>query len=410
MAVQVLLPKLTYEMEEGHILEWLCEEGEVCELGQPLLVVETDKAAVEVPAEHAGTLLGILVPAGQTVPVSTTLAWIGSSGETIPGPGEPSPLTAPALPPASVAPTSARHLTEESPEPQSGPRRRRLVASPVARRLARELGVDLADVQRRVGEKRIREADVRAYAEELAASQAASPAEAEGAESELVELTPLQRTMATHLSQAAAIPQSAAACEVDLTNLKQLRAVLMADWEATLGFRPSYTHLLSALVARALPKCPKLNASWSEEGIRLFHRVNLGVAMASERGLVVPVIRNAHRLPLPEIAAEIVRLQRAVESNRLHPKDLSGGTFTLTNVGMLGIALSIPLLNPPQSAILGIGAERSQVVMADNKLWTIPVAWITVVSDHRVVDGAAAGEFLRELKSLIEDPRSALDV
>jgi pyruvate/2-oxoglutarate dehydrogenase complex dihydrolipoamide acyltransferase (E2) component len=409
MAVQVLLPKLTYEMQEGHILEWLCEEGEACEVGQPLLVVETDKAAVEVPAEQAGTLLRILVHAGETIPVSAAVAWIGAPGEAIPEPAKPAPKTSSSPPVPGEAPTSSEHATEKSPDPPPVARRRGVAASPIAKRLARQLGVDLVDVQQQVGQKRIREADVRAYADELKASQAVPPAEAGEPESELVELTPLQRTMATHLSQAAAIPQSAAACEVDLINLKQMRSGMLAGWEASHGFRLSYTHVLAALVARALRACPKLNASWTEEGIRLYRSVNLGVAMASQRGLVVPVVRNAHRLPLPEIAAEIVRLQRATESNRLLPADLNGGTFTLTNVGMLGISLSIPLLNPPQSAILGIGAERSQVVMKDNKLWTIPVAWITVVSDHRVVDGAAAGEFLQELKALIENPQSALD-
>jgi 2-oxoglutarate dehydrogenase E2 component (dihydrolipoamide succinyltransferase) len=130
--------------------------------------------------------------------------------------------------------------------------------------------------------------------------------------------------------------------------------------------------------------------------------------MASDRGLVVPVVRNADRLSLAETAAEIVRLQRAAERNRLLRSDLEGGTFTLTNVGMLGVELSIPLLNPPQSAILGIGAERTQVKLEDNSLWAIPVAWVTITADHRVVDGAAAAAFLDRLKASIEDPHPIL--
>jgi pyruvate/2-oxoglutarate dehydrogenase complex dihydrolipoamide acyltransferase (E2) component len=283
-----------------------------------------------------------------------------------------------------------------------------VAASPVAKRLARELGVDLAAVQAFVGTKRIRESDVRAFAAREADETPAGPPPGGEPEFELLELTPLRRTMASHLAQAASIPQSAAACQVDLTNLKTLRNDLLDGWEAAHGWRLSYTHMLAALVSRALPSCPTLNASWTEEGIRLYRTVNLGVAMASERGLVVPVVRNAHQLSLAEIGAEIVRLQRAVERNRLLPTDLEGGTFTMTNVGMLGITLSLPLLNPPQSAILGIGAEDSKVVLEDNKLWSIPTAWITTASDHRVVDGAAAAQFLQQLKALIENPRAVL--
>ncbi len=403
MASQVILPKLTYEMEEGRVIEWLCEEGEQVAAGQTLFVVETDKAAIEVPAEEAGTLLRVLVLAGDTVPVSTPVAWIGAPGEAIP---ETEALQPPekrkaVSPPQAVGPSQEAAVTSGKP--------RAVAASPVAKRLACKLGVDLADVQKHVGQKCIREADVRAYVEARKEAVRAGGPPVEGeAEFELLGLTPLQRTMASHLSQAAAIPQSAAACEVDLTNLELLRNELLADWEASHGPRLTYTHMLAALVARALEGCPALNASWTDEGIRLYRTVNLGVAMASDRGLVVPVVRNAHQLSLAEIAAEIVRLQRAAERNRLLPRDLKGGTFTMTNVGMMGITLSIPLLNPPQSAILGIGAKRTQVVLEDNRLWAIPVTWITAVTDHRVVDGAASAAFLQRVKALIENPRPAL--
>lgn len=403
MASQVILPKLTYEMEEGRIIEWLCEEGEQVAAGQTIFVVETDKAAIEVPAEEAGVLLRMLAPAGETVPVGTPVAWIGAPGEVVPKTEAPRPpeKRKAVSPPKAVGPL--RETAVISIEPRA------VAASPVAKRLARKLGVDLADVQKHVGQKRIREADVQTYVEaRQEAVRAGGPAFGGEAEFELIELTPLQRTMASHLSQAATIPQSAAACEVDLTNLELLRNELLADWEASRGPRLTYTHMLAALVARALESCPTLNARWTDEGIRLYRTVNLGVAMASDRGLVVPVVRNVHQLSLAEITAEMVRLLRATERNRLLPQDLKGGTFTMTNVGMLGIALSIPLLNPPQSGILGIGARRTQVVLEDNKLWTIPVTWVTAVTDHRVVDGAASAAFLQQVKALIENPRPAL--
>ena len=191
---------------------------------------------------------------------------------------------------------------------------------------------------------------------------------------------------------------------MDLTNLERFRSSLLSDWEASHGFRLTFTHILAALVARALQSCLTLNASWTDEGIRLYRTINLGVAMATERGLVVPVVQRANRLSLEEIAAEIVRLHQAAERNRLLLQDLEGGTFTLTNVGMMGITLSIPVLNPPQSAILAVGAKRDHVVLEDGELRSIPVTTITVVADHRVVDGAAGARFLGRVKKLMENP------
>lgn len=397
MATQVILPKLTYEMEEGRIVEWLCEEGNAVDAGQALFVVETDKASIEVQAEEAGILLRVLVPTDATVPVGAAVAWIGAPGDAIP--------EAEALHPRKEqqAVSSPQDIAVTPRDSET------VAASPVAKRLARELGVALEDVQKHVGQKRIREADIRAYADARSSAMGTDGPEAAGdAEFELIKPSPLQRAMASHLSQAAAIPQAAASCEVNLTSLEFLRNELSADWEASHGFRLSFTHMLAPLVARALESCPTLNATWTDEGIRLYRTINLGVAMASDRGLVVPVVRGANQLSLAEIASEIIRLQRATMGNRLHPKDLEGGTFTITNVGMLGITLSIPLLNPPQSGILAVGAKRAQLVLTNGQPVTIPVTLITVTFDHRVVDGVAAAAFLQRLKELMENPRSIL--
>ena len=402
MATQVILPKLTYEMEEGRIVEWLCEEGNAVDAGQALFVVETDKASIEVQAEEAGILLRVLVPTDATVPVGAAVAWIGAPGDAIP---EAEALHPPKEQQAVSSPQDIAVTPRDSETAAASP----VAASPVAKRLARELGVALEDVQKHVGQKRIREADIRAYADARSSAMGTDGPEAAGdAEFELIKPSPLQRAMASHLSQAAAIPQAAASCEVNLTSLELLRNELSADWEASHGFRLSFTHMLAPLVARALESCPTLNATWTDEGIRLYRTINLGVAMASDRGLVVPVVRGANQLSLAEIASEIIRLQRATMGNRLHPKDLEGGTFTITNVGMLGITLSIPLLNPPQSGILAIGAKRAQLVLTNGQPVTIPVTLITVTFDHRVVDGVAAAAFLQRLKELMENPRSIL--
>ncbi len=394
MTSPVLLPKLTYEMQEGRILDWLAAEGEPVSPGQILFTVETDKAAVEVPAEEPGLLLKILVRAGETVPVGTPVAYIGAVGEMPPGA------------PANAASTGS-----------TGPVADDLIpASPIARRMARELGIDLKAVQAFSGQKRVREADVQAYADTQKSPTLPAPESSPISAStsaltsayELVRPTPLQKAMAARMSQAAAIPQMAAVCDVDLAALEQLKNQLRPGWELAQGYRLTYTHLMAALIARAAGACPGANASWTEEGIRFYRDVNLGVAMASERGLVVPVVQNAGRRPLREVAGEIIRLQHAAEQNRLPPSDLEGGTITMTNVGMLGITLSIPLLNPPQSAIVGVGARREQVVLEGGEIKVKPVVAVTVVADHRVMDGAAVAVFLSQIKQLLEHPRAAL--
>ena len=420
MTSSVILPKLTYEMHEGRILEWLAVEGAPISPGQVLFTVETDKAAIEVPAEESGVLLKILVPAGETVPVSSTVAYIGAAGET---PVEAAVGSLVGGDAGDAAPAAASGASGAS-----GAFDGSIPASPIARKMARELGIDLGEVLAFSGQKRVREADVQAYVDaqkavEPPAREPAPPAVSARPASpvapvpptpeptfELVRPTPLQKAMAGRMSLAAAIPQMAAACDVDLTHLEQLKNRLQPGWELAQGYRLTYTHLMAALIARAAAACRGANASWTEEGIRFYRDVHLGVAMASERGLVVPVVRDAGRGPLREIAGEIMRLQRAAEHNRLPLGDLENGTITMTNVGMLGITLSIPLLNPPQSAIVGVGAKREQVVLEGGEIAVKPVATITVVADHRVMDGAAVAVFLNQIKQLVEHPHAALGV
>ena len=432
MASQVILPKLTYEMQTGRILEWLRAEGQTLSAGQPLFVIETDKATMEIPSDEAGVLLKIVVPAGVEVPVGTAVAWVGTAGETVPAPEFASPaLVDSAQVQAQTAPAPAEPaspLASLTLEPVASDE---IMATPVAKRMARDLGIDLKAVGRFAGKQRVREADIRAYVEATARPPEgpAAPAEVapsapvvvsaagavqspsgETSEHRLLQPTPLQRTMAAHMAQAALVPQSAAGCEVGLSGLEAFRESLQASWEKKFGFRLSYTHLIAALMARAVKTCPLLNASWTEQGIRLYHSVNLGVAMATGRGLVVPVVQRAHERSLAEVAQDIVRLQQAAQANRLAIQDLQGGTVTLTNVGMLGIELSVPVLNPPQSAILGVGARRTRLTLENGQVKSTPVMSITLVSDHRLVDGAVQGAFLQTFREYLENPALALTV
>ena len=408
MATQVIMPKLTYEMLEGLILEWLCEEGSSFSVGQSLYLVETDKATIEVPADEAGTLLKILVPAGETVSVGAPVAWVGAAGEKIPETetgvvqkSKPEDVTVTELPVDIAA--GINQATDQERSTQE--KQKRLRATPVARRLAQELGIELEDVGEYSGYKMIRESDVRDFDKNQNVHKEIKVETQRDTEHyDLSFPTPLEKTMASHMLKSASIPQMASTREVNLSRLDKFREERQSAWEHSLGYRLTYTHLFATLAVRALTSHPKLNASWTEQGIYLYHGINLGVAMSSKRGLVVPVVQNAHKLSLEQMANQIVQLQLAVESNRLSPRDLSGGTFTMTNVGMLGVELSIPLLNPPQSAILGIGAKRVSLQLDGENVISKPVASVTVTVDHRFVDGAAAAEFLASLKKLIESP------
>jgi pyruvate/2-oxoglutarate dehydrogenase complex dihydrolipoamide acyltransferase (E2) component len=429
MASRVILPKLTYEMQAATIIEWLCVEGQEVFAGQPLLVIETDKAATEVLSDEAGMLLRILVPAGVEVRVGTILAWLGQSGDAVPETDLGSQSLVNSHPPAQI--TGSPLLGEQTPSPNSQASKSGfgadIIASPVAKRMAREFNLDLRQIAKVMGVSRVREADVQAYVQASentvgsgglvsgALDQKAKTRDLiekqdphEPVEFDLVQPTSVQKVMQVRMVLTTGIPQMAASCDVDLTHLDQLRDKLQKEWEREYGFRLSYTHLFAALAAKAVKANPILNASWTEDGIRLYRRVGLAIAMATERGLVVPVVRNADERSLPDLAREIVRLQASAKSNRLAMEDLEGGTFTLTNVGVFGIEISVPLLNPPQSAIVSVGARRMSLAMEDEIVKSIPVASITVVSDHRIVDGAAQGSFIRAFIEYAKDPQRAL--
>ncbi len=429
MAFKIILPKLTYEMQTGRILEWLCTEGQTVSAGQPLFVVETDKATTEVPADETGVLLKIVVRAEVEIPVGTTVAWIGLANENVPDGDLVSTDSVGVAPveavPVLTEPTGSETLPAE-PIPAD-----EIMATPVAKRMARELGVDLKAVAGHAGKQRVREADVQAYIEARAQLREAShpsptvPQETAPAataaitgplpsvgmgEYQIIQPTPLQRAMAARMTQAALVPQSAAGCEVNLSALDAFRDSLQAGWEKEFDFRLSYTHLIAALMARAVKTCPLLNASWTEEGSRLYASVNLGVAMATARGLVVPVVQRAHERSLGDVAQEIVRLRHAAQTNRLGPQDLQGGTVTLTNAGTLGIEFPVPVLNPPQSAIVAIGARRTKLILDDGQVRPVAVMSITLVSDHRLVDGAVQGAFLQTFQGYLENPAQVLTV
>ncbi len=446
MAKNVVMPALGMAQETGVLVSWLKQEGEPVTKGDPLMEVETDKATVEIEAPASGLLRGITARQGDTVPVGQTIAWILEPGEALPAP-EPiklgsEPKTKSALIPNMVEPQEAKAM----------PRKPSVEVSPLARRIAEENGIDLsllADSGRR-----IEKADVMAFLHEQkknggAIAAAGSPPVAvstripaspkarrlasergldlvliagsgpEGAvlaadvlefkvspEPESVE-TPgtVWRLMAEHMTQSwTNVPHFYLMREVDAGNLVEWRAHISPLVEKKMGIKPTYTDLLVKVIGTALADHPRLNAAWSEAGIVRNQEINIGIATAVEQGLVVPVVRSANTALVGEIAVQRKELVERAQNRKLRPADITGGTFTLTNLGMFNVDAFLAIVNTPQAAILAVGRIADRVVPVNGQAVVRPMMTMSLSCDHRVTDGARAAQFLDDLAQLIEDP------
>jgi pyruvate dehydrogenase E2 component (dihydrolipoamide acetyltransferase) len=396
MALEIYMAKMSDHMEAGEIVCWLVQEGEEVEEGQPILEVMTDKAVVEVVAEASGVLKGIRegAEAGAIVPVGETLAFIAAPDEEVP----PLPplgastvaLAAQALP---VSPAPGADAAQGQPE--------QVPVTPAARRVARDLGVDLAQVVGTGPAGRIREEDVRAL---VAAKRSAGPGE------EWLELPAIQRAtgqrMLESLQQA---PQFALTVDVDMTQALRLRDRLLERILAETGERLSITAILVKIVASALETHPRANASFEEGRLRLHPRRNIGVAVGTDDGLVVPVVKEADRKSLAQVVLELGRFKVKAQQMRFDNEDLSGGTFTVSNLGMYGVDRFTAILNPPQSAILAVGRIGSRPVgLDDDRIALRPMMSMTLTVDHRSMDGVQGARFLAEVRRRLEDPLLAL--
>ena len=379
MALQFRLAALGHTMEKGRVVEWLIGEGEPVKEGEPLLTVETDKAAVDVDSPIAGILLKIVGQVDTDYPVGATLAWIGEAGEEIPE-DEPAPVAEPEV----VAPE--------------------LRVTPVARRLAERHGIDADALEGTGPGGRVTKADVQ-HAVETGQQPAAADRSA-GAGGELVALTGIQRIAAERLSASwRETPMVTEGIEVDFTAALAARAAGKAAWAAAAdGVEPTINDIILKATATALAAHPRLNAAYSDGGVRQFREINLGVAIDVDDGLVVPVLHGADGLGLGEIAKAVRGLAAQARQHRLGLAELEGGTFTVTNLGGFGVDWFTPVLNPPQCAILGVGRVRRTPV-ADGELVVVRDRATFVLSfDHRVVDGVPCARFLGHLKELLENP------
>ena len=410
MANEVKLPRLGQGMEAGAIVKWLKSEGEQVEKGDPLYELDTDKVTQEVEADFSGVLLKITVPEGEAS-VGTTIAVIGEQGEEV------SEETGPAPAHTETAEDDGADQSAEKPAeaPAREPERERgreasvngrdggrIKASPLARRIARERGIDLAALRGTGPEGRVVAEDVERA--EAAPAPAAAPA-AVPAEVERVELTSLRRTIARRLTEAWQAPAFQISMTADMTAALATRAQLV---ELHPDEKPTISDLLTRLAASALMRHREVNALFHDDAIELHPSANVGIAVATDRGLVVPVIRDAQRKTVAEIATDRAGLVERARSGKLQQQDLEGGTFTISNLGMYGVERFIAVLNPPQVSILAVGAVQEQPVVADGDVVVRPRMELTLTSDHRAVDGAVAAEFLATLKRFVETPALAL--
>jgi pyruvate dehydrogenase E2 component (dihydrolipoamide acetyltransferase) len=399
-------------MEAGTIVRWLKSEGEQVQKGEPLYELDTDKVTQEVEADATGVLLRIAVAEGE-VPVGQTIAVIGEEGEEVSAPG-PKPDETPqeegSRAPArdqerergtrASANGSEQAGAVEAPQPARADGR--VKASPLARRIARERGIDLAALRGTGPEGRIVAEDV----ERAATAPAVTAVADRTGEVERVPLTSLRKTVARRMTEAWQAPAFQISMSADMTRAVELRQRLLERAEE--GVRPSYNDILVKVCASALMRHRDVNARFADDAIELLPSADIGIAVAVPNGLIVPIVRAAEVKSIDQIAAESRELVTRTREGKLRQEDLEGGSFTISNLGMYGVEQFVAVLNPPQAAILAVGALEDRVVVRDGEPVVRPLMTMTLTCDHRSLDGATASEFLRTVKDFLEEPGLAL--
>ena len=409
MATEVKLPRLGQGMESGTIVKWLKAEGEPVKKREPLYELDTDKVTQEVEAEADGVLLKIVVDEGE-VEVGRTIAVIGKEGEDVPdlaASSAPESSNGSSAAPAAAEPKAEAEAPSEPAPSASEPTGGRVKASPLARRIAREKGVDIAQVRGTGPDGRVIAEDVEKATAAPAPAAAPATSFAPAGEPETIELSSTRRTIARRLTEAWQAPVFQLQVTADMTAALAVREALVARLREG-ETKPTVNDLLTKLVAAALVRHPAVNAHFADDRIVRFPSAHVGIAVAAPAGLIVPVVRDADRRTIAEIAAARADLVGRAREGKLRREDLDGGTFTISNLGMFGIDRFVAVLNPPQAAILAVGQVSEQPVVLDGELVARSVAHLTLTCDHRAIDGADGAEFLQTLKGLLEQPALAL--
>ena len=408
MAIEVTMPKLGLTMVEGKIVEWRKEEGDNVEKGEILFVIETEKITYEYESPASGILGKIVVPVGDTVPVTTIVAYILKPGEKmadIPVKAKEAITDAPGK---AAAPTTVS--VSSQPEKEATPAGEKIKVSPLARKLAEESGIDISKVTGTGPEGRIVKEDILRAVEEAKTTKPTAKPATEAilpSKTTLVPLTGMRRTIAQRMSQSF---QTAPHCwvhtRVDATRLEEAREQLLPTIEKQTGIRLTYTDLLVKILALALEDYPILNSRWTDNGIELMGDINIGVATNVPDGLVVPVIHQANKKSLAEITRSREDIVSRAREGKLGLDEMTNGTITLTNVGVTtaGIVGVYQILNPPEAAILGLGPIAEEPMVVDKQVVARPCINFTLAFDHRILDGFTAAQFMGRIKELVEQP------
>jgi pyruvate dehydrogenase E2 component (dihydrolipoamide acetyltransferase) len=420
MATKVHMEALSPTMEEGRLVKWTKHEGDPVKSGDTLAEVETDKAVMELVARADGQLIKVMVPEGTTVPVGNVVAWIGKPGEKVDGdgagaPAKPAPpAAAPTAKPAAAPASPPRGPSPQPPAPAAATAdATRVKASPLARRIAKDAGVDLKLVQGSGPGGRVIKRDVETAPTAAAAPAAAAPrptylAPRTGAPYEDVPLTQIRKTIAKRLATSLGpIPHFFLTTEIDMERAAEAREALNKQLGEA-GGKISFNDIIIKAVALALVQHRACNAWFQEDHIRYWNEVHIGMAVAVEDGLITPVIRNADMKSLREIGAEARELAARARNRRLKPEEYTGATFSVSNLGMFDIDEFTAVINPPESGIVAIGTIVAKAVPDGERVVVRRRLRLTMSCDHRVIDGATGAVFLKTLKQMLENPLAML--
>lgn len=365
MVTKIVMPRLSLTMKQGMVGKWYKQEGQMVEKGEPIAEVVSEKATYDLEAPASGLLRRILVQEGVDTPVNAVLAVITAPDETF----------------------SEMETISETPQPIEPEGEKRVLASPAAKRLAREYGMNLSTIVGSGPDGRIVERDVERFIEER--DETAPKVK------EIVPLSGFRRTSAERLSMSfKTAPHSTIMMDVEVAKAVELHEKAQV----------SFTTIIVKAVSKALAELPHINSRLEKDEIKMFEDVNVGVAVATKNGLLVPVIRNSDKKSLEEIEAAIKQLSEKAKQGKLSRQEVTGGTFTITNLGMYGVDFFTPIINPPESAILGVGRVADKPVIIGGRVEVKPVMTLSLSYDHRIIDGAPAAEFLRNVKEKIGKP------
>jgi pyruvate dehydrogenase E2 component (dihydrolipoamide acetyltransferase) len=411
MATEVIMPKVDMVMDTGTFVEWLKNEGDRVEKGEPIFIVLTDKANIEIEAPASGILAGLRAKPDDVIPVTEVIGYVLEPGEALPStPAAPAqPATTATKPSAALEAAPSESLAAEA-ETADG----KVRATPAARRLAGELGIDLAQVAGSGARGRVHKNDVLNFADQQPATIEAkqvgvSPALRiplpDARQKQVLPLAGPRKIIAERLAHSAfTAPHISLSLHVDMSEAARLRARVLEPMEEQTGQRLSFTAILARAVAAVLPRYPYLNASLSGDKIIVWEDVHLGIATSLEDYLIVPVIRQAQSKSLEELVVTLSDLIERARARRLAPNEMSDSTFTISNLGMFGIESFTAIINPPEAAILAIGKIVDTPVKGASGVELRPLMNLTLSADHRIVDGATGARFLAELKATIENP------